>query len=413
MASGLYRQQALDRIASPERLDSPIRLVGWPQWLLLGGFALFAAIALAWAALTQAPVKIAGRGMLIDRAGLSEVVASDGGQIVAVEVSAGARVRAGQAIAILSRSERDREIADTRARLAQAQARLARLGEFYAGQSRSEGSAEAGRLAGIAATRVELERRRRVLEERAQRIAALAARGSVGRDSLISAEAAAAETRERIAGLDNEAARLRAESLGRDGRARLAVLDERNAVEQLERELARLTARAGDQSVVRAPTDGRIVELKLGAGDVVAPGSAIATLARETGAGAIVALAYVPAGEGRRMQPGMKAELLPDTVERQTYGVITGRVLAVSPLPATREGMRRAVRNDRLVEELLADGPVSEVQIALDRDPASASGFRWTTSRGPRRGVGIGTLVGVRVAVEHKRLLAWLVPGRM
>ena len=82
-------------------------------------------------------------------------------------------------------------------------------------------------------------------------------RGFVGRDTLIAAQAAAAETRERIGDLDNEAARLRVEGVGRTGRYRLALLDEQTGIEQLERELARLQARAGDQTIVRAQSAGR------------------------------------------------------------------------------------------------------------------------------------------------------------
>lgn len=411
VAESIFRKAALDRLANPERLDTPLRLVGPTHWILLAGLAALVVAALVWAGATLAPVKVAGRGILIDRAGLSEIVASDSGQIAAVNVAAGDRVVEGQPIALLSYSELERDIADTRARLAQARARLARLEAFYAGQTRNEGSADTGRLAGIARTRVELDRRRLALEERVRRIAALVPRGFIGRDTLIAAEAEAAETRERIANLDNEAARLRVEVVGRTGRNRLTLLDEQNGIEQLERELARLQARAGDQTIIRAQSAGQVIEVKVGPGDVVAPGSALATIARSDRSGETIALTYVPAGEGRRIERGMRAELLPDTVEREVHGTIVGRVLRVSPLPATREGMRRILRNDQIVDQLLLGGPVTEVQIALDRDPATPTGFRWSTSRGPDGGVGIGTLTGARIVIDRRRVLDWLLPG--
>ena len=411
MADSIFRKEALDRLANPERLDAPLRLVAAPHWALLAGFVALVAAALIWASVTLAPVKVAGRGILIDRAGLSEIVASDSGQIAAVNIAAGDSVVEGQPIAVLARSELEREIADTRARLAQAQARLARLNTYYAGQTRSEGSADSDRLGSIARTRAELNRRRIALEERARRIAALVPRGFVGRDTLIAAEAAAAETRERIAGLDDEAARLKVEGVGRTGRYRLALLDEQTGIEQLQRELVRLEARAGDQTIVRARSSGQVIEVKVGPGDVVAPGSALATIARSDRSGETIALIYVPAGEGRRIQPGMRAELLPDTVEREVYGTVVGRVLSVSRLPATREGMRRILRNDQLVDQLLLGGAVTEVQVALERDPSTPTGFRWSTSRGPDGGVGIGTLAGARIVIDRRRVLDWLLPG--
>lgn len=411
MADSIFRKEALDRLANPERLDAPLRLVAAPHWVLLAAFAALVVAALFWAGATLAPVKVAGRGILIDRAGLSEIVASDAGQIAVVTVAPGDSVVRGQPIAVLSGSELEREIADTAARLAQARARLARLGTYYTDQTRSEGSADSDRLASIGRTRAELDRRRLALEERVRRIAALVPRGFVGRDTLIAAQAAAAETRERIGDLDNEAARLRVEGVGRSGRYRLALLDEQTGIEQLERELSRLQARAGDQTIVRAQSAGQVIEVKVGPGDVVAPGSALATIARNDRSGETIALLYVPAGEGRRIQRGMGAELLPDTVEREVHGTIVGRVLSVSPLPATREGMRRILRNDQLVDQLLLGGAVTEVQVALERDPATPTGLRWSTSRGPDGGVGIGTLTGARIVIDRRPVLDWLLPG--
>jgi HlyD family secretion protein len=411
LARSIYRKEALDRLANPEWLDAPVRLVGAPHWILLGGFCVMAMAALVWASLTQAPVKVAGRGILIDRAGLSEIVAGNGGQIASVDVAVGDRVARGQVIAVLARHELEREIADTRARLAQAEARFARLQTFYSGQTRQEGSADVDRLASIGRTRDELDQRRRALEERARRIAALLPRGFVGRDTLIAAQAAAAETRERIANLDNEAARLRVEGVGRTGRYRLALLDEQTGIDQLQRELARLRARAGEQTMIRAQAAGQVVEVKVGPGDVVAAGSALATLAPRDRGGDIVALLYVPAGEGRRIQPGMRAELVPDTVEREVYGSIVGQVVSVSPLPATRAGMRRILRNDQLVDTLLTAGAVTEVQVALERDPSTPSGLSWSSSRGPDRTVGVGTLTGGRIVIDRRRVINWLLPG--
>ena len=411
MAESIFRKEALDRLANPERLDAPLRLVGAPHWILLAGFAVLVAAALVWAGATSAPVKVSGRGILIDRAGLSEIVAGDSGQIASVNIAAGDNVVAGQPIALLSSSELEREIADTRARLAQAQARQSRLFAYYADQARSEGSADSGRLTSIGRIRAELERRRLALEERVRAIETLVPRGFINRDTLIAAQAEAAATRERIGDLDNEAARLRVEGVGRSGRYRLELLDGQNGIESLQRDLARLQARAGDQTIVRAQSAGQVIEVKVGAGDVVAPGSALATIARSNRSGETIALTYVPAGEGRRIERGMRAELLPDTVEREVHGTIVGHVLRVSPLPATREGMRRILRNDQLVDQLLLGGPVTEVQIALDRDPATPTGYRWSTSRGPDGGVGLGTLTGARIVIDRRRVLDWLLPG--
>ncbi len=411
MADSIFRQEALSRMANPERLDAQVQLVDRVDWLALGAFLALAAAALLWAALTFAPVRIEGEGILIDRAGLSEVVTADAGRIASFAVAPGNIVARGQAIATLSGAELDRDLADTRARLTQAHARLARLASFHADQQQKERAANAERLAGISRTRDELRKQLVYLDERAQRVAELVPRGVVRRDAQIDAEAAAASARERITSLDSQADQIRLAALSREGESRLSLLDARNAVEDLEREQTRLQARRSERTIVRAPLAGRVVEVKAAAGDVIAAGAPLATIAQVGRNGDLVAVIYVPAGEGKRTQQGMPVEVAPATVEPAVYGRIRGRVLSVSPLPATREGIRRTLRNDQLVEQLSAGRAVVEVRVALDGDAATPTGFAWTSSDGPDKGVGAGTLARARIVIDRVRVLSFLRPN--
>ena len=156
MAETIYRQSALDRMANPERLDAPLTLVARPQWLLLGGFALAIIFGLIWAVVTQAPVKVQARGILIDRTGLAEIVAGDAGRIERLLVAPGEAVTAGQPVATVARTELSREIADARAKLSDAQGRYERLRGFYGSQGSREAGADSVRLGTIADSRVAL-----------------------------------------------------------------------------------------------------------------------------------------------------------------------------------------------------------------------------------------------------------------
>lgn len=408
----IFRKEALDRMANPERLDAPVQLIGRADWLALGVFIALTVATLIWAVFTYAPVRVEGEGILIDRAGLSEVVTADAGRIAAFHVAPGSVVTRGQAIATLSGAELDRDLADTRARLVQARARLERLTQFHAEQSLRAASANSERLAGISRTRDELRKQLVYLDERARRVAELVPRGVVRRDAQIEAEAAAASARERITSLDAQADQIRLDALSRDGESRLSLLDARNAVEDLEREQGRLQARRSERTIVRAPLAGRVVEVKAATGDVVAAGAPLATIAQIGRKGDLVAVIYVPAGEGKRTEPGMPVEVAPATVESSVYGRIRGKVISVSPLPATREGIRRTLRNDQLVEQLSAGRAVVEVRVALDQDAATPTGFAWTSSRGPESGVGAGTLARARIVIDRARVISFLRPNQ-
>lgn len=71
MARQIFRQEALDRLASPDLLDRPVRIVRPVGWIGLGILLTTALVALIWAATTTAPVKVTGLGVVQQVAGTS------------------------------------------------------------------------------------------------------------------------------------------------------------------------------------------------------------------------------------------------------------------------------------------------------------------------------------------------------
>jgi HlyD family secretion protein len=392
-------------------------LVPRPWWLLLGAFAVMILAAGLWAGLTFAPVKVGAQGILIGRTGLAEIVAEEAGRIEALLVAPGDFVTAGQPIATIARTQMARELADATSELQAARGRRARLQRFYREQAASEGAADIARVATIAESRAALSERARFLEEKATQMTALVARGFITRQQQGDLELELAEVRERISGLDEDALRVTIEANARTEKSGLALLDEQRTIDTKERETRRLAARLGETEVIRAAAAGQVTEIKLGAGDIIAAGTALATIVPDlSGSGnrdanTLVALIYVPAADGKRIAVGMAAEVIPTTVERAVYGHIPGVVLAVAPLPATAEGMRRTLRNDQLVAELTAKGAPIEVRIALERRADNASGFAWSASDGPSAAVSAGSIVEGKVIVERRRVAALLLPG--
>lgn len=409
MSETIYRQTALDRMANPERLDVPLTLVPRPSWILLGAFAVALVAALVWASVARAPVTVGASGILINRSGLAEIAAAQDGRIQSLLVIPGDAVRIGQPVATVARTELARELADARIDLRDAEARLARLQGFYSEQGGRERGADSVRLATIAESRRALASRASYLEQRAGRMEKLIARGFITQDQLVDVQIELAAVREQLSNLGEAALRVRVNADERSGTSGLALLDEQRAVDTQQRLIERLEARLGDEEVIRATVAGRVTEVKLGTGDIVAPGTALMTVAPNQGG--LVALLYVPAAEGKRIAPGMRAEITPTSVERAVYGHIRGRVASVAPLPATPEGMRRMLRNDQLVAELNARGAPIEVRILLDRDAANASGFAWSASKGPPGAISAGSIVEGRVVVADRRIIGLLVPG--
>jgi HlyD family secretion protein len=106
----------------------------------------------------------------------------------------------------------------------------------------------------------------------------------------------------------------------------------------------------------------------------------------------------------------MSIQVTPDTIERERFGGILGKVTAVSPLPVTREGVLRTVGNAELVHEIMGEGASVEVTAELDADPSTFSAYRWSSSRGPDIKISSGLTVQGRVTIESRAPATFLIP---
>ena len=153
---------------------------------------------------------------------------------------------------------------------------------------------------------------------------------------------------------------------------------------------------------------GRVLELLVDRGDVVHPGTAILNL--EVVSEDLVAVLFVPATAGKRVQPGMAVRVSPSTVKREEYGSILGRVTWAAEYPSTARGMVRLLGNEALVDRLMKEGPPIQVNVALERNAATPSGFRWSSSTGPSVKISSGTLATGDVVVREEAPVNLVIP---
>jgi HlyD family secretion protein len=68
------------------------------------------------------------------------------------------------------------------------------------------------------------------------------------------------------------------------------------------------------------------------------------------------------------------------------------------------------LRNDKLVETLMGRSAPIEVVAKLLPDPATPSGYKWSSSKGPPTQVMSGTLATGSVVVESRRPISYVLP---
>jgi len=209
-----------------------------------------------------------------------------------------------------------------------------------------------------------------------------------------------------LAGL--RAGRDRRGAEGADGQE-LRGLDER--IRQAERSLQALQDDFDASSRVTSPFTGRILELTVRAGEIVAKGAPLMRI-EPTGTeiGSMQAVLYFPAGSGAKIGQGMAAQIAPLVVERSQYGFLRGLVTRVSAYPSSREGMMRTLRDEALVQALSRDGAPIEVTVDLIPDPSTPSGYKWSSSGGPDVRLQTGTICRATVTVAKQRPIGLVIP---
>ncbi len=127
----------------------------------------------------------------------------------------------------------------------------------------------------------------------------------------------------------------------------------------------------------------------------------------------LVAVVYYDVSDGKRIEPGMEALISPTTVQRARFGSMVGSVRSVSAYPVTTDAVTNVVGNAEVAQRLTAGANKIEVICGISLDPASHSGFSWTSGKGPDDGVAqvtAGTTVTVHTTTAHRRPISYVIP---
>ena len=172
--------------------------------------------------------------------------------------------------------------------------------------------------------------------------------------------------------------------------------------------VARIRDEDGNIVSVTAPVDGKVATVLVRAGGVTDRGATLMELIPKDST--LVAVAFVPAGPGKRVQQGMPVRVSLESFPRSQFGMLEGIVLAVSPVPVSPERVTLMVGdNQTLADYFTAQGPILEVTVSLSIDAATASGYRWTTGKGPQASISPGTLADVAVVVSSDTVIRSIV----
>jgi HlyD family secretion protein len=324
-------------------------------------------------------------------------------------------VEAGRPVAVVDQSEVRLQLSLAEGQAADAARQLRELRAFHA---REEEAADAFRVARDAALVQNLrllQDRLAMMQEREEVLRGLSQQNLVNRDRFLFSRVEVFQVREQMAASQNERQQLVLDQqLKRTQRERETLESERR-VDETARQAQALRERLTRLGAVTAPYAGRVVEAKVNAGQVVTRGTPLLTIERdpEGGRSAPVAILYVGAQDGKRLAPGMRVEISPSSTRREEHGFVFGRVTRVADAPASSAGLLRTLQNDQLVRSFTTAfaGTPFEVEVALEADPGTRSGLRWSTAVGPDFAIETGTLADAEFTTRSVRLIGLAFPA--
>jgi HlyD family secretion protein len=104
----IFREAALERLSTPDRLDQGLKIVGSAEWIGLGALVALIVIGAIWALVLRVPITVAGSGILLECCRRSMSWCSErlmSANMTKISVAPGDQVKAGQEIAKLDQSE--------------------------------------------------------------------------------------------------------------------------------------------------------------------------------------------------------------------------------------------------------------------------------------------------------------------
>jgi len=386
MGEGLFRKAALDQLASPERLDVAMAVTSPRGWVALwtGGAVLLCVI--AWGIFGSIPTRVDGAGILLRGGSLREIRAEGGGTLVALTIKVGDVVQADQPVGEIDQQDTAEQVNQLKVKYERAVQELATatvedeatMAGYRADLARVQ--SEAGRL------EVDLVQKRDLLKK-----------GLITRQRVEQQE-------QQLLSLRVQATQINAtiRSVQQSARARAT------AVEQARLEYERASKSAALVTRLTSTVAGRVVELKRRMGDKVIQGEAIAVV--EPPSAMLEPLVYVDAALGKKVKPGMEAQISPSTVKAEEYGFLRATIKTVGDYPVTPQAVSSALANEALAQQLLGGSAKIEVWAQLVSDPSTPSGYGWSSSAGPPFKIDSGTQIAVSVVVERRPPISFIIP---
>jgi len=386
------------------------QLISTSRWIWIATLVLCVVSGMLYGVFGEITRTVSGVGVTREGLDVLTIAATRAGSVASVHVKPGDELAPGDLVAMLRTNDIDAELARMKDRITLLVAESADLETI---EDTTIHDAEVARDATLRESQEIVSAAKDLLDRRNQ---FLAQQEELLKEGLVAGEVVL-RSRAQIADLQNmmdaatsaqAEARLRVTRLKSDVAADRAARRERIALAKAE--LAVLERRREDEYAIRSDVAGEVDDMPIEVGDYVEAGDRIFKLRPPSNSRApLQVVAFLPQGTGKVARPGDRVRMAPRFVDPSRYGYLEGRLASVSELAAIPKELSELIADPLLVSRLL-EQPSLLVEIALDLDPATPSGFKWSSIEGWPGKIGPGVILDAEIVYQIDRPIDLFLP---
>ena len=405
----VFRAAALDRAASPEQLDHLVVITRPSDWILAAVVALALVAGIGWGIIGRIPTRVSGDGILVSNGGrVVDAVSAAAGRLSSVSIGVGDHVIRGQVIAQIIQTDiaqkHNEAVAVLQERERAHVVLVTRVQSELASKSRNFVKLEEALNQVIKVTQQRVE----YLTVDVKNLEGLLSKGYTTRKNLEDRRQELTSAQQRKEDAQNEILKLRSQKTDLETQRDRELRESEFALNEAQRQ-AKATAETLTQNTqVISPIEGRVVEVKISPGSVLAVGTPVIEI--ESEGSNLEAVIYIPAEQGKKVKPGMEVNIEPSTVKREEFGMMLGKVESVSDFPMTPQGMAAVLHNDNLVTRFSREGAPYAATVVLEEDGLTTTGYRWAVGEGPNVHLTSGTLARAEITTRRQRPFDLIIP---
>ncbi|NMG05532.1 NHLP bacteriocin system secretion protein [Brasilonema sp. UFV-L1] len=468
----LFRQEALERLSSPERLDQMMQVVNRRAWLPLTTIGSLVVVAVIWSVFGRIPLTVNGQGVLIRPRNVVPFQVASEGQIITLNLKSGNTIKTGEVLGTIDQPQLRQQLQQERSKLTQLLAQNKETDDLQKqGIELKRQNLEKQRavlvenlrsfqafgpilleksLQSLAqrreSTKQSLERASALipaLKKRLEIRAGLRQQGAINEDTLLQVQQEYTDSLTKVSDLqaqlrelDSQESQAQAEYIKnlnsiKDISTQIQNLDvqaaqltqqdreqslnKNNQVQETKRRIAQLELELASKSKIISQYNGRVLEVAIAPGQTVAAGTRLASIETEDPKAELVSVIYFADKDGKQIKPGMPVQVTPSMVKRERFGGIVGKVTHVSPFPVTNQDISAIIGNENLANNIAqtlstSGGAPMQIFAQMEQDPKTISGYKWSSSKGPALKVSSGTTAQVRVQIGQQAPISYVIP---